>query len=147
MRQEPKTFFRLSGQWVRDRARVIVCKPLSETHLPHIAGAIYRSDEITSAKRNFTSEDAKNFAKMTMKFRLIQRKCAGALAKFRDERSLNFRENKGRNSANLAFNTLAHHCNYSTITSILALTITLGDTRSSKFQSRTRLTRNRFRTR
>ena len=84
---------------------------------------------------------------MAMKFRLIQRKFAGALAKFRDERSLNFRESKGRNSANLAFNTLAHHCNYSTITSILALTITLGDTRSSKFQSRTRLTRNRFRTR
>ena len=87
----------------------------------------------------------RNFAKMTMKFRLIQRKFAGALVNFRDERSLNFRANKGRNSANLAFNTLAHHCNYSTITSILALTITLGDTRSSKFQSRT--TRNRFRTR
>ena len=37
----------------------MVCKPLSETHLRHIAGAIYRSDEITSAKQNFTSEDAK----------------------------------------------------------------------------------------
>ena len=76
----------------------------------------------------------RNFAKMTMKFRLIQRKFAGALVNFRDERSLNFRENKGRNSANLAFNTLAQHCNYLTITSILALTITLGDTRSSKLK-------------
>ena len=65
---------------------------------------------------------------MTMKFRLTQPKFAGALAKFRDEISLNFRENKGRNSANLAFNTLAQHYNYLAITPIISLTITLGDT-------------------
>ena len=144
MRQKPKMFFRFSGQWVRDRARVIVCKQLSETQ--YLISRVRFIAPTKSLQLNEISlQRMRNFAKMTMKFRLIQRKFAGVLVNFRDERSLNFRENKGRNSANLAFNTLAHHCNYSTITSILALTITLGDTRSSKFQSRT--TRNRFRTR
>ena len=43
---------------------------------------------------------------MTMKFRLTQPKFAGALAKFRDEISLNFRENKGRNVVTKTWNDL-----------------------------------------
>ena len=46
----------------------------------------------------------RNLAKMTAKFHfLIQRKLEGASTEFRWKLSLNFRENKGRNSSSLSF--------------------------------------------
>ena len=70
-------------------------------------GANFRSSEIL-AKRNFASVDAK-FRQDDSKIAFAS---AGALTKFGGELSPNFRENKGRNSANFACipMTFAQYC-------------------------------------
>ena len=52
----------------------------------------------------------RNFAKITAKFRLTQRKFASALTKIRSEISPNFRENKERKTTNFVCISFAQYC-------------------------------------
>ena len=62
------------------------------------ASANFRYGEIS--ENEISLQWMRNFAKMTAKFRLTQRKYASALTKFRGEISSNFRENKERKTPN-----------------------------------------------
>ena len=87
----------------------------------HFANTNFRPGEIsrvrifspTKIRQNEISlQWMRNFAKMTAKFRLTQRKFASALTKFRGEISSNFRESKERKTPNLVLHSIsfAQYC-------------------------------------
>ena len=87
----------------------------------HFANTNFRPGEIsrvrifspTKIRQNEISlQWMRNFAKMTAKFRLTQRKFTSALTKFRGEISSNFRESKERKTPNLVLHSIsfAQYC-------------------------------------
>ena len=72
----------------------------------NIANANFRGANFLSHKNSAKQ----NFAKITAKFRLTQRKFARALTKFRGEISSNFRENKERKIPTFVCISFAQYC-------------------------------------
>ena len=86
---------------------------------PNFAGANFRYGEISLERifaipkfrqNEISLQLMRNFAKITAKFRLTQRKFASALTKIRSEISPNFRENKERKTTNFVCISFAQYC-------------------------------------
>ena len=89
---------------------------------PNFAGANFRYGEISLERifaipkfwqNEISLQLMRNFAKITAKFRLTQRKFASALTKIRSEISPNFRENKERKTPNFVCISFAQYCSIS----------------------------------
>ena len=88
---------------------------------PNFAGANFRYGEISLEQifaipkfrqNEISLQLMRNFAKITAKFRLTQRKFASALTKIRSEISPNFRKKKERKTPNFVCISFAQYCSY-----------------------------------